>query len=163
MNWPSKKQNFRKIGNDTQQRLDTYSLQGLLLFLNLEPFRDRCNIVSNLCWVSFPILRKFCFLLGQFTSFSKLTKINCPTICLYKLSKWLTDSRIAHEYFRQEIEKKRESKLEWVREDLDMSINKYKSRIKNRFFFFYSSFPSHRMKVLSFGMMFNENIFYWKI
>ena len=84
--------------------MNNYSLQGLLLFLNLEPFRDRYNIVSNLCWVSFPILRKFCFLLGQFTSFSKLTKINCPTICLYKLSKWLTDSRIAHEYFRQEIE-----------------------------------------------------------
>ena len=139
--------------------MNNYSLQGLLLFLNLEPFRDRCNIVSNLCWVSFPILRKFCFLLGQFTSFSKLTKINCPTICLYKLSKWLTDSRIAHEYFRQEIEKKRESKLEWVREDLDMSINKYKSRIKNRFILFYSSFPSHRMKVLSFGMMFHESIF----
>ena len=84
--------------------MNNYSLQGLLLSLNLEPFRDRCNVVSNGCWVSFPILRKFCFLLGQFTSFSKLTKINCPTICLYKLSKWLTDSRIAHEYFRQEIE-----------------------------------------------------------
>ena len=114
--------------------------QGLLPFSFWSPFLTDAILYLIFVGYHFQSHGKFCFLLGQFTSFSKLTKINCPTICLYKLSKWLTDSRIAHEYFRQEIEKKRESKLEWVREDLDMSINKYKSRIKNRFLLFIFQF-----------------------
>ena len=54
-----------------------------LMQKNEKSFKPRLLCPTS-CWVSLPILQ--IFLLGQFTSFSKLTKINCP-ICLYKLSK----------------------------------------------------------------------------